>query len=161
MPAESLQMLERLQRELAFFDLLESSGYALTLISPVTPYRASVRDIAGILNLDSRAKHVIVRNLGFGEHANPVRGDQGDFGIWDGSKTREAALALGAILIDLPKCKSGVLAALDDASLSFEDGLKSNVLDIADRQRLHVWLSTAKKAIEPALTAIGIGMVLA
>lgn len=158
LPAESLPMLGRLARELAFFDLVESSGYQLTLISPVTPYRASVRDVQDALALAPRAQHVIVRNLGFGDAANPARNDPGDFKLWDSSRTRQAALDAGAIIVDLPRCKSGVLAALDDRSLSFESGLKSGVLDIADRQRLFVWLRAAQAAFAPVFALLGVSM---
>lgn len=158
LPAESLPMLDRLARELDFFGLVESSGYQLTLVSPVTPYRASVRDVQDALALAPHAQHVIVRNLGFGDPANPARGDLGDFKLWDSSRTRQAALDAGAIIVDLPKCKSGVLAALDDRSLSFESGLKIGVLDIADKQRLFVWLRAAQAAFAPVFALLGVSM---
>jgi len=158
LPAESLGKLEALQRELSFFDLVKSYGYQVTLISPVTPYRASVRDVQDALKLDERTKHVIVRNLAFGDAEDPSKNEPGDFKIWNDSNTRKAAIERGALIIDLPKCKPGILAALDDESLSFQEGLKPGVLDIADRQRLFVWLRSAQVAIEPIFAMLGMGL---
>jgi len=156
LPAESLHMLSRLDAELSFFELVRQNGYALTLISPVTPYRASVRDIQTALALVPAARHIIVRNLAFGDPENPTKSDPGDFGIWNESKTRQQAIAMGAVIIDLPRCKAGILAALDDESISFAAGTRSPKLSIADRQRLHVWLRGANAALEPVVESLGL-----
>jgi hypothetical protein len=157
LPAESLSIVARLQEEIALFDLFAERGYEVTLAVPLTPYRASVRDVADALSLTTSvgASLVVVRNLAFGAAEDPSRGDpDGDWGIWLRSQTRARVIDAGALVIDLPALRSRIMAALDDRSMTFADAQTSSEIGIADRQRLAVWLRATRAAFEPLMATI-------
>jgi hypothetical protein len=154
LPAESIRVLERMRDELAIFSLIEEHGFEIIMVSLLTPFRASVRDIQDALSLHPSARHVVVRNLFFGQAEDPSRNEPGDWGIWLSSKTKGQAEKLHAVSIDLPALRARIAAALDDDSLGFSSGVKSPQLSIADRQRLQVWHRSTMAAFGPAVDLI-------
>ena len=150
LPAASITVLKGVEEDLGFLALVKRYKYELTLVSVITPYRASVRGVRDVIDLAPEAVHVVVRNL--------KEGDEDDFELWDDSEARKRFEALGArgIMIDLPKLKPRISAKLDAKNIRFLDAPDTKDLVLADRSRANKWLEVATANLGPAREALGL-----
>jgi hypothetical protein len=130
LPAASLSLLRN--ADVSLLAIAKEYDYEVTIVSLLTPYRASVRDVGRALEYAPEATHLIVRNLGFGE--------PDDFAIWDESSAKKEAIARKAHVVDLTPLKPRIAAALDNANMTYHAGVDAPLLGIADRSRLRTWI---------------------
>lgn len=148
LPAASLNMLRRMEQDVSVLSIASQYGFEITLVSLLTPYRASLRDVADALQYAPFASHVIVRNLGMG--------DTDDFNEWDESKTKTRASEMNAVVLDLPRLKTRIAALLDAENMTYHAGRESALLTIADRSRLTKWIVDASAALAEARELLGL-----
>ena len=148
LPAVSLTILRNVQNDIDYLRLVDETGYALTLVSLLTPFRASIRGIGDALELAPKATHVVVRNLN--------SGDEDDFELWEASAAKKTLAERGGMLIDMPRLKARIAAKLDKDNIRYHDAPDASVLTLADRSRSRKWLDEAKKNLEPAHEALGL-----
>lgn len=155
LPAESLDVLQAVEREYGLIALAGSFGYRLTLVTPITPFQASILNVASMLEFgNGSVDRVVVRNLMFGE------GDRGaeDFVLWDGSELEAQAKSVGTRIVDLPKLRLKVMAQIDARSIPFglAADLNKSPLPLSYRSATNTWIAKVREAFEPAKDVLGL-----
>ena len=117
--------------ELAVFDVLNSMGAVLTVVSPVNHDLDSVEQIRIIAQaFDNRCRYLMVKNRAFTEQ----------FAIYDASETRKRLLnELAAKEITMPKLQDWLVAALQQHNLAVGQAAQDAKFTLMDRQRLKNW----------------------
>jgi hypothetical protein len=117
--------------ELKVFDLLESMGASLTVISPVNHDLDSVEQIRILEQaFHDHCTYAIVRNHAHSEH----------FSIYDSSKTRARLLGeLQAKEMTMPRLYDWLVAKLNQVNLPIGQALQHSSFSLMDRQRLKNW----------------------
>ena len=137
--------------ELTVFDVLNSMGAALTVVSPINHDLDSVEQINAIAKaFNNRCRYLVVKNQAFSEH----------FTIYDASRTRKRLLnELAAKEMIMPKLHDWLVALLQQANLPVGQGIQHHKFSLMDRQRLKNWqrqfheqITTVRKTILPGET---------
>jgi len=117
--------------ELTVFDVLNSMGAALTVVSPINHDLDSVEQINAIAKaFNNRCRYLVVKNQAFSEH----------FTIYDASRTRKRLLnELAAREMNMPKLHDWLVSLLQQANLSVGQGIQHQKFSLMDRQRLKNW----------------------
>jgi hypothetical protein len=117
--------------ELTVFDVLNSMGAALTVVSPVNHDLDSVEQIRIIAKaFNDRCRYLVVKNHALTEH----------FSIYDASKTRKRLLnELVAKEITMPKLHDWLVAMLHQVNLPVGQAIQHEKFSLMDRQRLKNW----------------------
>ena len=117
--------------ELTVFDVLNSMGAALTVVSPVNHDLDSVEQIRIIAKaFNNRCRYLVVKNHALTEH----------FTIYDASKTRKRLLnELAAKEMIMPKLHDWLVALLHQVNLPVGQGIQHQKFSLMDRQRLKNW----------------------
>lgn len=151
MPATSLTMTRKMTDELyGWHSFVRDRGYRLTVVAPITPYKASLYDLQDAIALiGPEADYVAVVNLGLAE-------DRTDFGLWDGSTAKKQLGEVGGKEIVFPRLKPGVAALLDKHDLTFQAGMTHPELLTSDKMRLQKWLNEAEAALSSIAPVLGL-----
>jgi hypothetical protein len=137
--------------ELTVFDILNSMGAALTVVSPINHDLDSVEQINAIAKaFNNRCRYLVVKNQAFSEH----------FTIYDASRTRKRLVnELAAKEMIMPKLHDWLVALLQQANLPVGQGIQHQKFSLMDRQRLKNWqrqfheqITTVRKIILPGET---------
>jgi CobQ/CobB/MinD/ParA nucleotide binding domain len=117
--------------ELMVFDVLNSMGAALTVVSPVNHDLESVEQIRIIAKaFDNRCRYLVVKNHALTEH----------FAIYDASNTRKRLLnELAAKEMTMPKLHDWLVALLHQVNLPVGQAIHHQKFSLMDRQRLKNW----------------------
>ena len=117
--------------ELTVFDVLNSMGAALTVVSPVNHDLDSVEQIRIIAKaFNNRCRYLVVKNHALTEH----------FTIYDASKTRKRLLnELAAKEMTMPKLHDWLVALLHQVNLPVGQAIQHQKFSLMDRQRLKNW----------------------
>jgi hypothetical protein len=117
--------------ELTVFDVLNSMGSALTVVSPVNHDLDSVEQIRIIVKaFDNRCRYLVVKNRALTDH----------FAIYDASITRKRLLnELGAKEMTMPKLHDWLVALLHEVNLPVGPAIQHQKFTLMDRQRLKNW----------------------
>ena len=117
--------------ELTVFDVLNSMGAALTVVSPVNHDLDSVEQIRIIAKaFNDRCRYLVVKNQALTEH----------FAIYDASKTRKRLLnELAAKEMTMPKLHDWLVALLHQVNLPVGQAVQHQKFSLMDRQRLKNW----------------------
>ena len=147
LPAASLGILAKIEREYGFKALADEYGYAVTLVVPVTPYQASILGVLDALRFEG--DHVVVRNLGFGSPE--------DFELFTGSALETSLIEAAGIVVDLPALRPAIMARIDSDEATFKDACsKQSPLSLAYRGGVARWLKDAREAFTPAMGVLGL-----
>jgi CobQ/CobB/MinD/ParA nucleotide binding domain len=117
--------------ESTVFDLLNSLGATLTVVSPVNHDLDSVEQIRIIAKaFDNRCRYLVVKNHALTEH----------FAIYDASNTRKRLLnELAAKEMTMPKLHDWLVALLHQVNLPVGPAIQHQKFTLMDRQRLKNW----------------------
>jgi len=126
--------------ELKVFDVLESMGASLSVISPVNHDLDSVEQIKMIANaFDDHCEYLVVKNQALTEQ----------FTIYDSSKTRTRLVdELGAKEIMMPKLQDWVVGMIHQLNLPVGQAVQHPKFSLMDRQRLKNWQRRFSEQIE-------------
>lgn len=121
MPAASLTLMGKIERDYGFIGLAHGVGYVVTFVCVGTPDPASLYAVEGAADLDPDASLVFVRNHGFGENR--------DFLVWDGSLAddldphdgKAVLAARGGYDLHMPLLDRGTVALMAAFGITFED----------------------------------------
>lgn len=150
LPATSLTMLKKIESDIGWLGMVRERGYRLTVVAPITPYKATLYDLQDAIALvGDNADYVAVLNLGLAE-------DRSDFLLWDASEARAALRAVKGIEIEFPRLKPRIAAILDQSDLTFAGGLAAASLSTADKARLAKWLKDAETSVRSASSVLGL-----
>uniref|UniRef100_E6Q2S7 CobQ/CobB/MinD/ParA nucleotide binding domain-containing protein n=1 Tax=mine drainage metagenome TaxID=410659 RepID=E6Q2S7_9ZZZZ len=150
MPATSLTMTRKMEVDYSWHTIARERGYRLTVVAPITPYKASMFDLQDAIELIGKdADYVAVVNLGLAE-------DRFDFPLWDASSARARLKDMGGVEIEFPRLKPRIAALLDKEDLTFHAGLNSTELSTADKARLQKWIKEAEDAFLSAAAILGL-----
>ena len=127
-------------KEVRVFEILETLGESLTIISPVNHEADSVEQVKIISNaLGPQCRYVIVRNQAHSEQ----------FRIYDNSQTRSRILTeLAGCEINMPKLYDWLVTGLNETNLSMTAAIAQNDFSLVDRQRLKNWQAKFYEQIE-------------
>jgi hypothetical protein len=156
LPAGSITFLSQMESELGLFELIIGEGYEVTLVNVISPYRASTRTVAYMIELgDDKADYVVVENAWFGSHD--------DYLLWYGnkdgiepSKGKQMLEAQGGIMIMMPRLEGRTCALIDTYNLPYWRAKDDTRLPIADRSRTHRWLKAMDAELDKGARVLGI-----
>ena len=132
LPAAALTHLHHLEQEVGFLNLVQEYGYQLTFCNVLSPFKASLRSVKGMVEFaGSQADYVVVKNHFFG-------GDE-EFHLYEAGQGKKLLEEQGGQEIFMPPIATGVLAQMDVQNLSFIKALKSTELKLAYRCRISQW----------------------
>ncbi len=128
--------------ELQIFQVLEKSGAAMTVISPVNHETDSVEQIRNLSErLNSDCNYLIVKNQALSER----------FGNYEQSKTRARLVEqLGAKEILMPKLYDWLVADLNKKDLTITPAIRHESFTLFDRQRMCNWQRRFYEELETA-----------
>ena len=135
-PAGGSQILLHLQEESGFLSEVAALGYAVTVVTVITPVMDSVNMVVQALATTEghEVQQVVVKNLFFGQ--------PDDFDLFDESKTKVAFDAADGVVLLMRDLLGKTFTAIDKKSLSFEQALsKQGGVPYGDRARLKQWLT--------------------
>ena len=158
LPAISLSGFQQLQSELDAFEVFRSLGYATTIVAPLTPFEASLRDVSDTLELVNHTERTSTRNNSVADIVilRPLyTGDPDDFIFWDASNTKKVVESARIPVLDIPKLKTRILALLDYRDIRFVDGYSSSELNAFDRSRVTSWITACIDLIAPHAALFG------
>jgi len=153
-PATSLTVFERLQADWSFFDDLQNHGFEPIMVNVVTPYRASLANVARTLALVPHAKNVVVFNTAFGRRS--------DFRLWDGTEQKPSRGKVllterGGVEVVMPALNAGSAAMIDAENVTFSGAVSGDGdLMSFDRQYTANWLRACDAAFEPVAETLGL-----
>ncbi len=151
LPAQSERLLLRWILETGVLALAREQGVDLDVWHVIDDGKDSVITLDRMLgHLGSAVRWHIVKNHGRGQ----------DFSLFEGSSTRAAAVALGALVIDVPALHPGTMAKIDRCDAGFwaavnDPAVGADTFTPMDRQRIKVWLQAAHAAFAPAFAFRG------
>lgn len=151
LPATSLSGLAAMEATLDLSGMLAGLGFALTIATVITPYRASVANVTTALAAFPNVDHVVIRNRGLGQ-------DDDDWDLWSSSNARKAAEKSEAVVVDIPFLKTGILVRLDASNCRFAAG-DSIALPVADKRRLRTFLTVGEAVLRAAGDRLGFASV--
>ncbi len=144
--AQTHDPLTRWMEESGVLEMAGESGYDVTYWHVMDSGKDSVDLLKKHLDrFGARLGHVLV--------LNQLRGE--DFGILDRSGLKDAALALGAEVVQIRRLHETVINKIDAGSTSFWAAKNRSATDgtglgILERQRVKMWLNHAYEQIERA-----------
>jgi hypothetical protein len=178
MPAASLSRMRESSARYDFVAALQSCGYRLTVLSPITPYEDPIFDLRDAIEIfdpesfaafdawsesnkdtvarppRNRAKvrvdYVAVVNLGAMKRSS--------FEIWDDPKCfgRQLLEFVGGVEIEIPRMEQqNIPAKLDKHRLAFRAGETSQHLMVTYRSQLQTWNNAAEAALRSAGDRLG------
>lgn len=151
LPAASLGVLKKIDVEYGLRSLAGTYGYAVTLVTLITPYQASILDVVESLEFgDREVSRLIVRNLGLGSAE--------DFELFNGTEVEKMAKEAGALVVDLPPLRPAIAALIDRESVSFGKAanLQTSPLKLSYRGAVAQWIALARASFEPAREILGL-----
>jgi len=154
MPAASLTLMGKIERDYGFVALAHRAGYAVTFVCVGTPDPASLYAIEGAAELDEDASLIFVRNHGFGENA--------DFLVWDGSAEDglpphdgKAVLAeRGGCDLHMPRLDPGTVALMSAFGITYESAPTSR-LKAGRRSQIETFLRRFESELQKASDLTG------
>jgi hypothetical protein len=148
LPAQSERLLLSWIAETGVLDLARETNVTVAFWHVIDDGKDSVITLDRLLKrLGDSVRWRIVKNQGRGK----------DFSIFDQSPTHAAALALGALVIELPELHASAMQKIDRTDASFwaavnNPALGADTFSRMDRQRIKVWLQTTHDRLAPAFT---------
>ncbi|MBR7888966.1 mobilization protein [Marinomonas sp. A79] len=139
--AQAAQPLGKWIEETDVFGLLDELGYQVCLWHVMDDGADSVALLDDLLARYSQPSvdFVIVQNLGRGS----------DFSRFKKSETFQKATGCGALIIELPKLQSKLTQKIDFNNSSFwAVANDKGIMNIAERQRMKVWLRNAYEQLD-------------
>ncbi|TDO98945.1 mobilization protein [Marinomonas balearica] len=139
--AQSAKPLDKWIAETDVFGLLDELGYQVCLWHVMDDGADSVSLLDKLLNQykDSEVDFVVVQNYGRGS----------DFSRFKASATFKAAEKQDALILDLPKLQTKLTQKMDFNNSSFwAVANNKSLMNIAERQRMRVWLRNAYEQLD-------------
>jgi len=146
LPAQSERLLLRWILETGVLDMARESGVTVAFWHVIDDGKDSVLTLDRLLKrLGDSVRWRIVKNHGRGK----------DFSVFDRSPTHAAAVAAGALIIELPELHAAAMQKIDSTDASFwaavnNPALGADTFTRMDRQRIKVWLQAAHDQLAPA-----------
>lgn len=155
MPAASLTLMDKIERDYGFVRLAHAAGYAVTFVCVGTPDPASLYAVEGAADLDPDAALVFVRNHGFGENR--------DFLVWDGSPAddlkphagKAVLAARGGYDLHMPLLDRGTVALMSAYGITFES-ISHPKLKSGRRSQVETFLARLKSELRKAGAIMGL-----
>ncbi len=148
LPAQASLTLDRWMSETGLVEFSQDIGVTVTLWHVMDDGSDSTRLLEKMLkNYGAGPQYVLVRNHGRGK----------DFSLFDESKAKAEALALGARIIDLPALHAGSMRKIDRVGASLwaaannKDEAVGPTLGLLERQRVKIWLNKAYAELTPII----------
>ncbi|MDP9033609.1 MAG: mobilization protein [Myxococcota bacterium] len=138
LPAQSDRAISAWIAEAGIFDLARDAGVQVAFWHVMDDGKDSLVALERLLERHgAAARYFVVKNRGRGK----------DFALFDAAPTKERALALGALVIDLPELAEGAMRKIDRLDASYwaavhNETLGSEGFTRLDRQRIKVWLQS-------------------
>jgi hypothetical protein len=148
LPAQSERLLLSWLTEANVVDLARECGIELVFWHVIDDGKDSISTLDRLIHrLGPSVRYRVVENLGRGK----------DFSVFHQSPTHAAALALGALVIELPELLPAAMQKIDRTDASFWAAAHNPLFGAEtfsrmDRQRIKVWLQTAMDRLTPAFT---------
>ncbi|MHB8461949.1 MAG: P-loop NTPase family protein [Vulcanimicrobiaceae bacterium] len=152
MPATSLTVLERIQKDWSMFEVLNNAGIEVVTVNVVTPFKSSLQNVVRTLTLAPNAKPVVVLNL--------FAGKRDLFFLWDGDSTHKESNGKaqlrerGGIEIELPPLEKKQSILIDADDMSFGEACVS-MTEAMDRMYVYNWMRAVEMAFAPASETFG------
>ncbi len=146
LPAQSERLLLAWIMDTGVLDLAREHGVTLAFWHVIDDGKDSVITLDRLLKrLGSSVRWRIVKNQGRGK----------DFSVFDQSPTHAAALALGALIVELPELHATAMQKIDRTDASFwaavnNPALGADIFTRMDRQRVKVWQQAAHEQLAAA-----------
>jgi len=147
LPAQSARFLFPWIAEARVLDLARESGVEVAFWHVIDDGKDSVSTLDRVIHhFGSGVRYRVVENLGRGK----------DFSLFHQSPTYNEALALGALVIELPELLPTAMQKIDRCDASFWAAahnplFAADVFTRMDRQRIKVWLEATMDRLSPAL----------
>lgn len=145
------QILMRLQDESLFLSSAREMDYDFTIVSVISPIKDSVQMLKEAMDTTHGqfVQHVAVKNLHFG--------DEDDFELFDGSKTKQRFDQAGGVVITMRDLLPKTYGAIDRQNLPFSMAIQKDCgLPRGDRNRVRQWLSCLSEQMVLAQGALGL-----
>jgi hypothetical protein len=149
LPAQSERLLLSWIMEASVLDLARECDVTIAFWHVMDDGKDSVLTLDRLIKrLGGSVRWRIVKNQARGK----------DFSVFDHSPTRAAALALGALVIEVPELHSAAMQKIDRTDASFwaavnNPALGADTFTRMDRQRIKVWLQAALDHLAPAFAS--------
>ena len=128
--------------EVKVFDILQTLGASLTVVSPVNHEADSVEQVKIVADgLGGRCRYVVVKNQAHSDH----------FTIYEKSKTRSRLVdELAAREIVMPRLYDWLVTGLNQTNLTITAAIQHHDFSLVNRQRLKNWQEKFFAQIEQA-----------
>lgn len=147
MPGGSFDLIRDIDRETDFFETVQRSGYAVTIVDVITPMLASVKTVTSMIETFGDIEgvaFVVVKNEFFGPTND-------DWHIYNGSNAKTTLMARGGLEVLMPAMRMATFAAIDQHSLTFTAAVTSPRLGTANKSVVSGWLRKCEGEIEKAV----------
>lgn len=149
LPAGAEESFEKFDSETELIATVANLGYRMTTVSVISRVRASVEALDSLVNYcDRNVDYVVVKNLFFG--------DPNKFRRYDESEARRKVQERGGIEINLPDIFDDTFDLIDEHNLTFRDATNNNLLNLAHRMRVSVWLKKLEAELNKAEWQLGL-----
>ena len=139
LPAQSDRLLTAWIDEAEVLDLAAQSGIGVVFWHVMDDGKDSIATLDRLLDRTAApARICIVKNLGRGR----------DFSLFDESPARAKAVAMGAVVLEIPELQANAMQKIDRADASFWAAARNptfgeGLFSRLDRQRIKVWLQAS------------------
>ncbi|MDP9152333.1 MAG: mobilization protein [Myxococcota bacterium] len=139
LPAQSDRAVSAWIAEAGIFDLAREAGVQIAFWHVMDDGKDSLVALERLLERHgAAARYFLVKNRGRGK----------DFALFDSSPTKERALALGALVVELPELQESAMRKIDRFDASYwaavhNEMLGGDTFTRLDRQRIKVWLQSS------------------